>query len=689
MRTESILRLLIAEASLNDAERLISVLRNVGYAVRPTRVDGVEALQGALAGQPQDLLVCAPGLEALPINAALRTIHQSGHDVGVIALAETEDAELRREVMAMGIADLVSKADGDHFRYVVEREHAALQSRRSQRRLEAALRESERRCEALLESSRDAIAYIHDGMHIFANRAYVERFGLSEREEIEGLPLLDLIAPAEQSRFRDLFRDYSRSEEPSAELRTRIRTADGTEQEVVVTLTEGSWDGEAATQILIREHEEAELAERLESLSRQDMLTGLLNRNHFLARLGQILTTGTEEDAGAQHALLYLRLDHVEAIQQNLGIGAVDQAVADTAALLEDHVPATALCARYGDTTFVALLPSADIHGVLAVAESVRHAVENAPSRSGGHTLDKTVSIGVAMVGDNAGTAEHAVNLAAEASEQAARAGGNRVHLQQGHPDEDGEEAAIDPRTRIGTALSDAMVERLYQPIVALRDAGGPAYELISRLRDDYGTLEDDTLRRQARQAELLPELDRYLLTGALTDATGGEPPRLFVTLAGETLAGSNPAEWITQAMQSTGLRSAPLVIQIPESAAVTQLGRIEQLAAKLSGLGAALCLIGFGSGLDSFRLLNALPIGYVRLDETLLSELDADEATARHVGELIGNAHEHGCRVIAGGLAEARQLARLWRLDVDLVQGSFLREPAPEMDYDFSALVM
>ncbi|MDZ7809680.1 MAG: PAS domain S-box protein [Arhodomonas sp.] len=111
--------------------------------------------------------------------------------------------------MAVGIADLVSKADGDHFRYVVEREHAALQSRRSQRRLEAALRESERRCEALLESSRDAIAYIHDGMHIFANRAYVERFGLSEREEIEGLPLLDLIAPAEQSRFRALFRTTS------------------------------------------------------------------------------------------------------------------------------------------------------------------------------------------------------------------------------------------------------------------------------------------------------------------------------------------------------------------------------------------------------------------------------------------------------------------------------------------------
>ncbi|MDZ7809679.1 MAG: diguanylate cyclase [Arhodomonas sp.] len=260
----------------------------------------------------------------------------------------------------------------------------------------------------------------------------------------------------------------------------------------------------------------------------------------------------------AQHALLYLRLDHVEAIQQNLGIGAVDQAVADTAALLEDHVPATALCARYGDTTFVALLPSADIHGVLAVAESSAMPWKTPRPRTGGHTLDKTVSIGVAMVGDNAGTAEHAVDLAAKASEQAARAGGNRVHLQQGHSNEDGEEAATDPRTRIGTALSDAMVERLYQPIVALKDASGPTYELISRLRDDYGTLEDDTLRRQARQAELLPSW-----TGSahrcLNGRDGRRATRLFVTLAGETLAGSNPAEWISQAMRSTGLRSAPL----------------------------------------------------------------------------------------------------------------------------------
>ena len=78
----------------------------------------------------------------------------------------------------------------------VRTEWADLEARRSLRRLEAQVRETERRCDALIESSRDPIAYVHEGMHIRANRAYLEMFGFDSFDDIEGMSLLDLVAPA-------------------------------------------------------------------------------------------------------------------------------------------------------------------------------------------------------------------------------------------------------------------------------------------------------------------------------------------------------------------------------------------------------------------------------------------------------------------------------------------------------------
>src|SRR3546814_18686971 len=65
----------------------------------------------------------------------------------------------------------------------VRREWDDLEGRRALRKLEARVRETERRCDTLIESSRDTIAYVHQGMQIRANSAYRERFGYERSEE--------------------------------------------------------------------------------------------------------------------------------------------------------------------------------------------------------------------------------------------------------------------------------------------------------------------------------------------------------------------------------------------------------------------------------------------------------------------------------------------------------------------------
>src|SRR4029077_12671955 len=111
---------------------------------------------------------------------------------------------------ADGARALALRNRAEHVQSIVRREFDGLNMRRSVRRLEASLRETEKRCDALLDSSRDPIAYVHEGMHVRANKAYLEIVGYEEFEEIEGMSILDMIAPDDADDFKTLLKKLSK-----------------------------------------------------------------------------------------------------------------------------------------------------------------------------------------------------------------------------------------------------------------------------------------------------------------------------------------------------------------------------------------------------------------------------------------------------------------------------------------------
>jgi PAS domain-containing protein len=135
-------------------------------------------------------------LEAKSITFAdaMMAVNGSGKDIPVIASTGKLEEDRVIEAIVAGARDVVVRGRPEHLRKVVRNEFDVLEDRRSLRRIEAALNESERRCDSLIASSRDPIAYVVDGMHIRANEAYLEMFGYEEFDEIEGLPLLDMVA---------------------------------------------------------------------------------------------------------------------------------------------------------------------------------------------------------------------------------------------------------------------------------------------------------------------------------------------------------------------------------------------------------------------------------------------------------------------------------------------------------------
>ncbi len=212
--SDTALRLMIVDDSVEDAEAIVSAMRNAGIAVRPLRPESAEELGTMLAAQVIDLVLAAQQSTGVTLDDVLQLVKSSGKDLPVIAVADRVDEASLSQAFAGGVRGIALRNKPQQLLGTVRTEWADLEARRSLRRLEAQVRETERRCDALIESSREPIAYVHEGMHIRANTAYLEMFGYESFDDIEGMSLLDLVAPQHVEGFKQVLKSLSKGEAP-------------------------------------------------------------------------------------------------------------------------------------------------------------------------------------------------------------------------------------------------------------------------------------------------------------------------------------------------------------------------------------------------------------------------------------------------------------------------------------------
>ena len=193
---------------------------------------------------------------------------------------------------------------------------------------------------------------------MYANNVYLEMFGYSDPDEIEGMPIMDMVAPTDHERFKKFLRSsMQKGEDLQGELEVRGMRADGSEFDAVMEFTPASIEGESCTQIIMRGQSDKELQQQLSHLSKQDLLTGLYNRQYFMETLEAAVATASAE--GQSGALLFIDLDNFDAITESVGIATSDLVLGDVAKLIAEFISEPEICARFGDHSFTALLPDA------------------------------------------------------------------------------------------------------------------------------------------------------------------------------------------------------------------------------------------------------------------------------------------------------------------------------------------
>ena len=245
------IHLLLLEPSSNHAEVIINSLRNRGFAVRASQILTPEELTAALEKGVSDILLANIEHPDLTARQAIEQIANFDRDVPCIVLTAGNDEEQLLKAMNYGAKDGVSKDNLTLLCLKVEQELMNLEARRQKNHLELTLKAAEKRCTLLLDNSQDAIAYVHDGMHVYSNKAYLELFDYSDHDELMCVPALDMIGKENQPEFRQYLKDISVTSDQQNFNFTGIKS-DMSSFDAIMTLSTANYDDEVCTQLLIR-----------------------------------------------------------------------------------------------------------------------------------------------------------------------------------------------------------------------------------------------------------------------------------------------------------------------------------------------------------------------------------------------------------------------------------------------------
>ncbi len=413
------------------------------------------------------------------------------------------------------------------------------------------------------------------------------------------------------------------------------------------------------------------------------MLTGLANRFSLEQRLAQAIGTARRENRHL--AVMFIDLDRFKSINDTLGHPVGDQLLRDVAKRLQTSVRASDIVARLGGDEFVVVMTDLNesvVHAVPMMGGKIVRQLSR-PYRIDGHELLSTPSIGIAIFpadGEDTGALMKAADTAMYHAKSQGRA--NYQFFTEAMNQAAAERLQLERALR--QALERQEFRLHFQPQIDIASGQVVAIEALIRWQNpQIGLVPPDKFIPLAEEVGLIEAIGRWVLEQSgrecqrLAEA-GYAGIRIAVNLSMHQLRKRDIVGIVRGVLQDNRIAPGQLELEVTETVTMeapeTTIGVLRQLRA----LGVLLSVDDFGIGYSSLARLKLLPIHGLKLDRTLVGDIETDVNDAAICAAAIAMAHSLGLKVVAEGVETAAQLEHLRRLGCDLAQGYYFSRPLP-----------
>ncbi|WP_372626467.1 putative bifunctional diguanylate cyclase/phosphodiesterase [Arsukibacterium sp.] len=230
-------------------------------------------------------------------------------------------------------------------------------------------------------------------------------------------------------------------------------------------------------------------------------------------------------------------------------------------------------------------------------------------------------------------------------------------------------------------AIDQDQLVLFVQPQMAMRNRQVLAAEVLIRWRHPQkGLLAPEAFLALAEDMGVIYPLSLWVLEHAIKTIASlteqGLVSRIAVNISSKDLLQDELIEALERLFNKYQVKPQLLMLEVSENALVAQPERTMAMMQRLHALGVELALDDFGTGFSSLAYLRQLPVQYVKVDCSFISELHKTEAHIAITGAIIDMARNLGLGVIAEGVESAEVADKLLRMGCVRGQGFWYSQP-------------
>ncbi len=428
---------------------------------------------------------------------------------------------------------------------------------------------------------------------------------------------------------------------------------------------------------------------QIRDLAFYDALTGLPNRRLLMDRAAHALAVSARNRT--RGAIMLLDLDHFKTLNDSWGHDVGDQLLVQVAERLKGCVRERDTVARQGGDEFVILLEdlSPDESAAAAQAETVAAKIIDALDRPyalrgiPGSGYHNTPSIGICGFLGHAEPVEILLKHADVALYRAKDAGRNTMRMYDADM-----QAELTEKAGIETGLRNALAgdgfALYYQPLIngARKITGVEA--LLRWDMPGHGTVPPARFLPVAEETDLVLQVGQWVLEHACAQVAawsrvpGMEHLVVSVNISARQFRHPEFVRNVESVLEASGANPERLKFELTEGVV---LDNVADAVAKMTALhqrGIRFAIDDFGTAYASMIFMKRLPIDQIKIDQSFIKGIEADEGDASIVRTIIDMSRSMDMEVVAEGVEKDAQHVFLREHRCDLFQGYLFGKPMP-----------
>ncbi|MCF3638535.1 EAL domain-containing protein [Rhizobium sp. TRM95111] len=426
--------------------------------------------------------------------------------------------------------------------------------------------------------------------------------------------------------------------------------------------------------------ERKEAEDRIQFMAHHDTLTGLPNRGMLAERVASAIENADDGAGGV--TLAFLDLDNFKLVNDSLGHNAGDELLKAVTERMLRCVRASDTIIRLGGDEFVVLLGGRLRRGetVEARLETLRQAIAE-PVMLAGRSIQVTCSMGVATYPEHGRNATELLANADAAMYHAKEKGRDALQFFSAEMATHAKEKLLQ-QEELREAILRKQFLLHFQPQMDLATGRIFAVETLIRWRHpERGMVSPGSFIPLAEETGLIGPIGDWTLNAACRQnkawQDAGLPPIVVsVNVSARQFQQKDWVERVARALKDSGLEARYLELELTESLIMQDVQQAVETMHRLEALGVHLAIDDFGTGYSSLSSLKRFPVGRLKIDQSFVQDLPADQDDAAIARAIVSLAHTLQLKVIAEGVETREQVDFLREAGCDEIQGYYLSRP-------------